>query len=116
MIKYIYLMETTKDISELDVKSSLQSIQGTIFENRTIALKKWFISIYLFITRKKGIGSVLLSKDIRVTQKTAWIMLHRIRFMLRDSVVYNKLSGIIQCDETFVGGKNKKRQWDKKVK
>lgn len=96
-------------------KKQFTIIKGTIFENSPIALKKWFIAIYLVITRSKGISSVQLSKDIAVTQKTAWFMLHRIRFMLRDTQIQNKLSGIVQCDETFVGGKNKNRHWDKKV-
>lgn len=87
-----------------------------MFENSPICLRKWFVAIYLLVARKKGVGSVQLSKDIAVTQKTAWFMLQRIRFMLRGGVMQNKLSGIIQCDETFVGGKNKNRHWDKKVK
>ncbi|MBX9449813.1 MAG: IS1595 family transposase [Taibaiella sp.] len=97
-------------------KKQFTIIKGTIFENSPIPLKKWFITIYLLVTRKKGISSIQLSKDIGVTQKTAWFMLHRIRFMLRDSIIENKLKGIIQLDETFVGGKNKNRHWDKKVK
>ena len=97
-------------------KKQFTLIKGTIFENSPISLKKWFVSIYLVVTRKKGISSIQLSKDIGVTQKTAWFMLHRIRFMLRDDVIHNKLNGVIQCDETFIGGKNKNRHWDKKVK
>jgi transposase-like protein len=55
---------------------------GTIFEDSKISLKKWYIAIYLVISNKKGISSHHLAKEIKVTQKTAWFMLQRIRFAL----------------------------------
>jgi hypothetical protein len=55
-----------------------------MFEGTHIPLKKWFYAIYLFISHKKGISSAQLARDIRVTQKTAWFMLGRIRENLRD--------------------------------
>lgn len=87
---------------------------GTIFENSKIKLNIWFAAIYLATAHKKGISSLQLHRDLGVTQKTAWFMLHRIREMLREkrSVL---LSGTIQADETFVGGKNKNRHADKKI-
>lgn len=97
-------------------KKQFTIIKGTIFENSPIPLQKWFIAIYLVVSRKKSISSVQLSKDINVTQTTAWFMKHRINFMLKERVLENKLSGTILIDETFVGGKNKNRHWDKKVK
>jgi hypothetical protein len=51
---------------------------GTIFENTKIPLKKWFLTIYLHTSHKKGISSLQLSKDIGVTQKTAWFMLKKV--------------------------------------
>jgi transposase-like protein len=78
----------------------------TIFENTKISLTKWFVSIYLSTSYKKGISSLQLSKDIDVTQKTAWFMLQRIREMLKDTTV-NVLSGIVELDETYIGGKHK---------
>jgi transposase-like protein len=87
---------------------------GTIFEASKLPMIKWFVAIYL-VMHKKGISSIQLSKDVAVTQKTAWFMLHRIRKVLgnnEDEI----LEGTIQLDETFVGGKNKNRHWDKKVK
>lgn len=87
---------------------------GTMFENTKIGLRKWFIAIWLVTAHKKGISSMQLSKDIGVTQKTAWFMLHRIRacFGIENN---NELEGIVECDETFIGGKNKNRHKDKKV-
>lgn len=52
---------------------------GTIFEGSKISLQKWFMAVYLITSHKKGISSIQLSKDINVTQKTAWFMLHRLR-------------------------------------
>lgn len=77
---------------------------GTIFEDSKISLKKWFIAIYLEANHKKGISSHQLHRDVGVTQKTAWFMLHRIREAIRTKT-FTKLSGIVEIDETFIGGK-----------
>lgn len=87
----------------------------SIFEASKISLRKWFLAIYLFSSHKKGISSLQLAKDLSITQKSAWFMLHRIREMYNDTLK-EKLSGVIEADETFVGGKNKNRHADKKVK
>ena len=87
---------------------------GTVFENSKIKLNIWFAAIYLCTAHKKGISSLQLHRDLGVTQKTAWFMLHRIREMLR-AKQSPLLKGTIQADETFVGGKNKNRHADKKV-
>lgn len=88
---------------------------GTVFENTKIKLRYWFAGIYLATAHKKGVSSHQLARDLGVTQKTAWFMLHRIRemFAVKNPTV---LSGTIQADETFVGGKNKNRHASKKVK
>ena len=88
---------------------------GTMFHRSSVPLLKWYMAIWIFMTHSKGISSVQLSKDIGVTQKTAWNMLHRIRDCFRNEG-NSKLEGTVQIDETFVGGKNKNRHWDKKVK
>lgn len=87
---------------------------GTIFENTKIGLRTWFAAMYLISTCKKGISSVQLSEQLGITQKSAWFVNHRIREMLRDNDTA-KLSGTVQVDETFVGGKNKNRHAGKKV-
>ena len=90
---------------------------GTIFEDSKISLKKWFVAIYLNTAHKKGVSSHQLAKDIKVTQKTAWFMLQRIRFGLgADNSLDETLEDTVEVDETFVGGKNKNRHADKKVK
>ena len=57
---------------------------GTMFHGNHIPLQKWFYAIYIFISHKKGIGSIQLAKDIDVTQKSAWFMLNRIRYNMYD--------------------------------
>lgn len=88
---------------------------GTMFEGSKAPLRKWFIAIYLITTSNKGISSVQLAETIGVTQKTAWFMSHRIRENFK-IVMDEKLDGEVELDETFVGGKNKYRHRNKKVK
>lgn len=87
---------------------------GTIYENSKIGLRIWFAAMYLISTSKKGISSLQLAEQLGITQKTAWFLNHRIREMLKDDAK-NKLSGMVEADETYVGGKNKNRHKDKKV-
>lgn len=87
---------------------------GTVFENSKIKLNYWFAAIYLCTSNKKGISSLQLSRDLNITQKTAWFMLHRIREMLREKNP-SMLYGSVQADETFIGGKNKNRHENKKI-
>nr|WP_294927751.1 IS1595 family transposase [uncultured Flavobacterium sp.] len=87
---------------------------GTIFEKSQIPLQKWFMAVYLFTTAKKGVSSFQLQRSIGVTQKTAWFMLNRIRNSISNKVDF-EFDGIIQVDETYVGGKNKNRGKGKKV-
>lgn len=77
---------------------------GTIFENSPIPLTTWFAALYLISAHKKGISSLQLSKDLGVTQKTAWFMLHRIRESLKDKNP-RMLEGTVEVDETYMGKK-----------
>jgi transposase-like protein len=87
---------------------------GTIFEASNIPLTKWLMAIYICSAHKKGISSYQLGRDLGISQKTAWFILHRIRYAFgsgNDSLLLDKE---IQADETFVGGNNKNRHKSKK--
>ena len=88
---------------------------NTMFEASNIKLQKWFLAIWVITSHKKGISSLQLSRDINVTQKTAWFMLQRIRkcFGIENNCL---LDNDVEIDETYVGGKNKNRHAHKKVK
>jgi transposase-like protein len=77
---------------------------GTIFEDSAIGLDKWLAAIWMLINCKNGISSYEIARDLKVTQKTAWFMLHRIRLALQDEFS-GKLGGEVEVDETFIGGK-----------
>lgn len=87
---------------------------GTIFAHTKLPLRYWFYTMFLFLSHKRGVSSCQLARDLGVTQKTAWNMLHKIREYM-DCENDHQLSTEVEIDETFVGGKNKNRHKDKKV-
>jgi transposase-like protein len=79
---------------------------GTIFHRTHIDLQRWFCLISLMMAAKKGLSSLQASRDIGIQQPTVWSMMHRIRRAMVDDG--NLLSGIVEMDETYVGGKPRK--------
>lgn len=87
---------------------------GTIFHNTKLPLQKWFLAISIILNAKKGISARQLSRDIHVTKDTAWRISMQIRKAMHEYGSF--LEVIVEADETYVGGKNKNRQMDKKTK
>ena len=79
---------------------------GTAMERSKVPLRKWAFAIYLEMTNLKGISSMRLHREIKVTQKTAWFMLNRIREAWTDEAT-RLFSGPIEIDETYIGGRRK---------
>ena len=86
---------------------------GTIFEDSAVGLAKWLPAVWMIANCKNGISSWELHRALGVTQKTAWFMLHRVRLAMQ-SRTFEKLSGKVEVDETFIGGKARNMHADKR--
>jgi len=88
---------------------------GTIFEDSPLPLEKWLPAAWLLINCKNGISSYELSRGLGITQKSTWFMLHRIRLAMQDGG-FKVLSGEVEIDETFIGGKARNMHASKRAK
>lgn len=87
---------------------------GTIFEDTKLPLRKWFAAIWLITSHKKGIASTQLARDLKITQKTAWFVLHRLRYAARTKSFNRPLAGTVEMDETVIGGKEQNKHKSKR--
>ncbi len=78
---------------------------GTIMEDSPISLDKWLMAMWMLADCKNGISSCEIARNVKITQKSAWFMMHRIRLAMRDGNLGSKFSGEVEADETFIGGK-----------
>lgn len=86
---------------------------NTIMHSSKLSMKKWVVAIYYLLTARKGISSMQLSKELGITQKSAWFMLQRIRESCKQGDF--KLSKVVEVDETYIGGKEKNKHSHKKL-
>jgi transposase-like protein len=85
-------------------KRQFSAKTGTIMEDSPIGLDKWLPAIWMICGCKNGVSSYEIARGLGVSQKTAWFMLHRVRVAMKSGTL-EKLSGEIEADETFIGGK-----------
>jgi transposase-like protein len=83
---------------------------GTIFEDSHIPLSKWLLAYHLLCASKKGMSAHQLHRMLKVTYRSAWFMAHRIRYTMSQKPLSLKLQGTIEIDETYVGGKMRRKQ------
>ena len=86
---------------------------GTVLAESKLSLHKWLLAVHFYLTNRKGISSIQLAKELGVTQKTAWFLGHRIRQAMRQPG--GLLAGVVQADETLIGGKEGKKHAAKKL-
>jgi transposase-like protein len=92
---------------------------GTIFHDSHLPLWKWFLAAYLMMESKKAMSANQMKRTLAISYKTAWYLCHRIRKAIEEAKIKPKLSGTVEVDETFVGGKydrrRKRRRWKKQA-
>lgn len=99
-------IKTRKMLRCKDCRKQFSYKVGTIFEDSPLGLDRWFVAVWCITNAKNGISSYEVGRALGITQKSAWHMLHRIRLAMQDGS-FTKLSGTVEADETFVGGKAK---------
>lgn len=110
---YTFADKRTHKCAECGKRFSIKV--GTVFEATKVPLRKWLMAIWLLTSHKKGVASTTLARDIGVTQKTAWFMLHRLREAATTKSFNGPLSGTVEADETFVGGKERNKHASKRT-
>ena len=106
---HVYKLSDANRYKCAECKVHFSILVGTIFENTKLPLRVWFGAVWLITNHPKGIASTTLARDLGISQKSAWFVLHRLRHAARTQSFNKPLSGIVEVDETFVGGKARNR-------
>jgi len=114
--KDAYFLRTRRIWKCKDCRKQFSIKTGTIFEDSPIGLDKWLCAAWMIANDKNGISSYEIHRGIGVTQKTAWFMLHRIRLAMQIGSFDAKLSGEVEVDETYIGGKARNMHKHKREK
>ena len=88
-------------------KGQFTVTKGTVFEDSHVPLTKWLLALYLLAASKKGMSAHQIHRMLKVKYQTAWFMMHRLRYAMGVGPLADKLRGVIEMDEVFVGGKRK---------
>lgn len=99
-----------------DCRKQYTAKLGTIFEDSPLPLDKWFCALWMITTAKNGVSSYEVHRALKITQKTAWFMLHRLRLALQKGSIDRKLMGDVEVDETYIGGQARNMHKDKQLK
>jgi len=111
----VYFIATRRNWECKGCKKHFSVKVGTVMEDSPIGLDKWLCAMWLIGNCKNGISSYEIARDLSVTQKTAWFLLHRIRTLMQGEN-HGKLFGQVEADETFIGGKARNMHTDKRAK
>lgn len=113
--KEAYFLKTRKIWKCKSCSKQFSVKVGTIFEDSAIGLDKWLTAMWMIANCKNGVSSYEIHREIGISQKSAWFVLHRIRKAMENGSI-EKLSGTVEVDETFIGGKAKNMHKSKREK
>lgn len=103
----VYKCQSRRIFKCSDCTKQFSARIGTIFEESRLPLQKWFLAIWLLTSHKKGVSSIQIAKHLGITQKSAWHMLHRIRYAVNSGSFDKQMDGTVEIDETYIGGKHR---------